>query len=177
MRLKIFNEVKISKVCLPTCFSLNEHIQEIYLLQWMMMQMNRRSRVLNWIIKTNTSYWLMKMVSYCTSTILNKINQIKFHEWFYEIIAHKLCLCCRMRSLNAHISALFFFLNVKLNMASTRRSTTTLPRVWLIDGLLVFVCVSLQVPQVTDGETTVPWLSFWQEWPLASIISTGYVYQ
>lgn len=34
--------------------------------------------------------------------------------------------------------------------------------------------MSLQVIQVTDGETTVPWLLSWQEWPLASITFTGY---
>lgn len=33
------------------------------------------------------------------------------------------------------------FFHVKLNMASTRRSTTAFPSVWLIDGLVVFVCV------------------------------------
>lgn len=49
------------------------------------------------------------------------------------------------------------------------------PIVWPIVKLMVFVCMSQQVPQVTDGDTTVPWLLSWQEWPLASITFTGYV--
>lgn len=144
---------------------------------WVMMQINRWIRVLNWIIK-----WTLYADSWKWSVLLyqhhlkQKIK--KLHKWFYEIMAQK--LCCSVAEwghwihCNFCTSQLCFFC-VKLNMASTRRSTTALPRVWLIDGLLVFVCLSLQVPQVTDGETTVPWLSSWQEWPLASIISTGYV--
>lgn len=44
----------------------------------------------------------------------------------------------------------------------------------LANSQACFVCMSLQVIQVTDGETTVPWLLSWQEWPLASITFTGY---
>lgn len=70
-----------------------------------------------------------------------------------------------------YITALFLLCQIKCGIYQKVHHSFT-------QGLanrLACICVSLQVPQVTDGETTVPWLSSWQEWPLASIISTGYV--